>query len=198
MSIATRQDPEIRRDIRRLVPAGTWRVDPSHSSVGFSVKHMMIATVRGTFNEFEGTLEVDPQGDARASGRVSAASIDTGDAKRDAHLRSADFFEASEHQELRFESRAVESLRDGTFRVSGDLTIRGVTRPVDFDVDVLGGGQDPWGNERVALEARGEIDRKEFGLNWNQALEAGGMLVGDTVKLQLDLSAIRESEQAAA
>lgn len=195
MSITTQQDTESRQEIRAIAPAGIWRVDPSHSSVGFSVKHMMIATVRGKFGEFDGTLEVDESGSGRAIGTVKAASIDTGDETRDEHLRSADFFDAAEHPELRFESTAVEALEDGRFKVTGEITIRGVTRTVELEVEVQGTGRDPYGNERVALEARGELNRKDFGLNWNKTLEAGGALVGDTVKLALDLSAIHEPDQ---
>ncbi|MDP8943352.1 MAG: YceI family protein [Actinomycetota bacterium] len=159
---------------------------------------MLIATVRGRLTEFEGTLEVDESGSAHGRGTARAASIDTGDATRDEHLRSADFLDAESHPHLSFQSRAVESLGDGRFKVSGDLTIRGVTRPVEVEAKVHGTGRDPYGNERVALEVRGGINRTEFGLNWNRSLETGGVLVGERVELELDLSAVREAEQAAA
>ena len=180
------------------IPAGVWRVDPVHSSVGFAAKHMMIATVRGHFREFGGTLEVDEAGAARARGTVVAASIDTGDQARDEHLRSGDFLDAERHPEIRFEARAIEPLGEASLRMTGYLSIAGTYRVVELEAIVQGVGRDPWGNDRLALEVRGEIDRDEFGLRWNQALESGGLLVGAKVKLELDLSTVREAKQAAA
>jgi polyisoprenoid-binding protein YceI len=170
---------------------GTWTVDPSHSSVEFQVKHMGIATVKGFFSEFEGKLEVADDGAVRAVGAVKAASVNTRNPQRDEHLRSLDFFDVESHPELRFESTAVEELDEGRYRIAGDLTIRGVTRPVEFDAVSAGIEQDPWGNTRVGLEAVGEIVREDFGLTWNQALESGGVLVGRKVKILLDLSAVK-------
>lgn len=181
-----------------IVPAGTWKVDPAHSTVEFAVKHMMIATVKGRFTEFEGTLEVgdDPRG-AKAFGTIPVASIDTHEAQRDGHLRSADFFDAERFPAIRFESKLIEHV-DGLFRIVGDLTIRDVSRELDLEATLQGAGRDPYGNERVALEIRGEIDRKDFGLTWNQVLEAGGLLVGDTVKLAVDISAVKAASAQAA
>ena len=181
-----------------LVPTGLWRVDPGHSTIGFSAKHMMIATVRGRFREFEGTLEVDHAGHARAHGTIQAASVDTGEPDRDAHLRSADFFDADAHPEIRFESSSIEALGDDRFRATGELEIRGVTREVELEGTVHGTGRDPWGNERVAVEARGQVNRSDFGLKWNRPLETGGVLVSDEITLELDLSLVKEVTEPAA
>jgi polyisoprenoid-binding protein YceI len=175
------------------VPAGTWKVDPSHSNVGFEVKHLMISTVRGHFSEYDGTLEADPDDPAHshAWGTVKVASIDTGDADRDAHLLSADFFDAERYPEMRFESTRVQHVEGGTYRVAGNLTIKDTTREVEVDATVEGVGTDPWGNERVGLAIRGTIDRTEFGLTWQQPLAAGGILVGEDVKVVIDVSMLR-------
>lgn len=172
------------------LPTGIWHADPVHSTVEFEVKHMMIATVKGRFNAFEGALEVDEDG-PRLSGTVEAGSIDTHDSGRDEHLRSADFFDAANHPQLRFDSTRIEPAGEDAFRVFGDLTIRGTTRPVELEATLQGTGRDPWGNERVALELRGQINRKDFGLTWNQALETGGVLVGDRIKIVVYVSAVK-------
>jgi polyisoprenoid-binding protein YceI len=175
------------------VPAGTWHVDPAHSSVEFEIKHMMIATVRGRFGEFEGTIvAADDIADSHAYGVVKTASIDTNNADRDAHLRSADFFDAERYPEIRFESTRIEPLGGARFRVVGDLTMKDVTREIELETTVEGAQRDPWGNDRVGLRARGKIDRKEFGLRWQQALETGGFLLGDEVRLLLEISAVRD------
>ena len=179
-------------DALAIVPAGTWQIDQSHSTIGFSVKHMMIATVRGRFTDFAGALTVDELGVAHIDGTVQAVSIDTNETQRDEHLRSPDFFDATTHPEIRFASARIESTGAGEFRIAGDLTIKDITRQVTLDAVVNGAGTDPWGNERVALEARGTISRKDFGLNWNQVLEAGGVLVGDKITLTLDLSTVKQ------
>jgi polyisoprenoid-binding protein YceI len=180
-----------RGDIVR-VPTGVWKADPAHSSVGFEVKHMMIATVRGTFREFDGTLEAaeDPS-ESRAYGTVNVASIDTGQPDRDAHLRSPDFFDAERYPQIRFESTRIEPVGGALWKVIGDLTIKDVTREVQFDGTVQGAGEDPWGNERVGVAVRGTIDRTEFGLTWQQPLARGGLLVGEQVSVMIDVSAIR-------
>lgn len=180
-----------------IVPEGTWQVDPAHSSVEFHVKHMMIATVKGRFTAFEGTLEAGEKG-AQASGTVQVASIDTHEPKRDEHLRSPDFFDVAAYPEIRFQSSRIEPGQGESFRIVGDLTIKGINRAVELAATVQGAGRDPWGNERIALEARGEIDRKDFGLTWNQVLESGGFLVGDKVKILVDVSAVKAAAQAAA
>ena len=170
---------------------GTWNVDPSHSSVEFQVKHMGIATVKGFFSDFEGSLEVGEDGTINARGSIKAASINTRAAQRDEHLRSPDFFDVENHPELRFESKSVEQLDEESYRIVGDLTVRGVTREVELHAVMQGVEQDPWGNTRVGLEVAGELDREQLGLTWNQALESGGVLVGKKVKILLDLSAVK-------
>jgi polyisoprenoid-binding protein YceI len=170
---------------------GTWTVDPAHSSVEFQVKHMGIATVKGFFSDFEGVLEVAEDGTITAGGDVKAASINTRAGQRDEHLRSPDFFDVENHPELRFESKTVEQLDEESYRITGDLTIRGVTREVELHAITQGVDQDPWGNTRIGLEVAGEINREEFGLTWNKALESGGVLVGRKVKILLDLSAVK-------
>jgi polyisoprenoid-binding protein YceI len=181
-----------------LIAPGTWQVDPAHSSVGFRVKHLMIATVKGRFTDFAGTFEAREDGALEASGTIQAASIDTDEPKRDEHLRSADFFEAARYPEISFVSTEITPTGDTGFHVVGELTIRGITKPVELSGSVEGVGRDPWGNDRVGLELRGEIDRSDFGLTWNQALETGGVLVGDKVKLEIDLSAVKPAAGAAA
>ena len=177
-----------------LVPAGTWTVDPAHSTVGFSVKHLGIATVRGKFEDFEGTLEIG-EGDqsARAYGTVQGVSVNTGDAGRDEHLRSADFFGVEQNPELRFESTQVTPVDDETFEVVGDLTMNGVTKPITLTAEVQGEETDPWGNERVALEVTGQLNRGDWNMTFNQALGSGNLLVGEKVKLQRDIAAVKQA-----
>jgi len=177
-----------------LVPTGTWTVDPAHSKVGFAVKHMGIANVRGEFTEFEGTLEVaDDLFSAKAHGSVKVDSVNTNEAQRDAHLKSADFFHGEEHPELTFTSTAIEPVDDETFKVTGDLTIHGVTNPITLTAEVQGTDTDPWGNERVGLEITGQLSRGDYDMKFNQALGSGNMLVADKVKLALDISAVKQS-----
>jgi polyisoprenoid-binding protein YceI len=173
------------------IAQGTWNVDPSHSSVEFQVKHMGLATVKGFFSEFEGKLEVAEDGTISASGAVDAASLSTRNAQRDEHLRSADFFDVENYPTLSFQSKAIEQLDEETYRITGELTIHGVTREVVFEGVTQGVDQDPWGNTRVGLEVVGQIERSDFGLSWNQALESGGVLVGKKVKILLDLSLVK-------
>jgi polyisoprenoid-binding protein YceI len=176
------------------VPTGTWSVDLAHSTIGFSVKHMGIANVRGRFTRFEGRLEVGEDLDhTRAFGKVDVASIDTGEPQRDEHLRSADFFDVEHNPEATFESTRIEPLSDDTSYVYGDLMMHGITREVRFEVLVQGMDTDPWGNERTALEAIAMISRGEFDMKFNQALGSGNLLVGDKVTITLDLSCVKES-----
>ena len=178
------------------VPMGTWGVDQAHSSVEFRIKHMMVATVRGRFGEFEGTIEAAPDyHDSKVSGTIRTASIDTNEPKRDEHLRSADFFDADNHPEISFESKTIEHLRRGDYRVIGDLTMHGETREIVLEGTVHGIERDPWGNDRVGIELRGTISRADFGLRWQQALETGGVLVGDEVRIAADISAVRKTEE---
>lgn len=177
---------------RTVLPTGTWTVDPAHSNVEFSAKHLGIATVRGAFNEFEGSFEVGEDGSARARGTIEVASIDTNEDQRDNHLRSEDFFHAEVHPQLSFESTEIRPLDEDTFLIHGDLTMRGVTRPIVLEAELQGTEIDPWGNERVALEARGQLNRRDWGMTFNQALGSGNMLVSDKIKLSLDISAIKQ------
>lgn len=182
-----------------IVPVGLWTVDPAYSSVEFAVKHMMIANVRGRFSGFEVTLEADAAGNAQTSGVVRVASIDTNHGTRDEHLRrSLDFFDVEHYPEIRFRSSRIEPVGGSAYRVVGRLTIKNTTHEIELKVTVLGYGRDPRGNERVALEAVGEIDRREFGLSWNQPLETGGVLIGNKVRLELELSAVRNVHAATA
>jgi polyisoprenoid-binding protein YceI len=175
------------------VPPGTWTVDPIHSSVGFKIKHMMIATVRGRFTEFDGTIEAaeDDPANSHASGSIKVASIDTGNADRDAHLRSRDFFDAEQYPEITFDSSRIRHIEGGIFALTGNLTIKGVTREVELEATVEGADTDPWGMERVGINVQGSINRTDFGLRWQERLAAGGLLVGEEVGLQIDISAVR-------
>lgn len=170
----------------------TYSIDNAHSDVSFSVRHMMFAKVRGHFTKWSANLVFDPAKPAASSVEVSidAASIDTREPQRDAHLRSGDFLDAESHPKITFKSRKVESPSAGHYKVIGDLAIRGVTREVVLDVEEGGRGKDPWGNERVAFIAKAAINRTDFGLKWNQALEAGGVLVGEKVEIEIDVQAI--------
>ncbi|GAC1547389.1 MAG: YceI family protein [Myxococcales bacterium] len=176
------------------VPTGTWSVDPAHSKVGFAVKHMGIATVRGEFKEFEGTLEIgDDLASAKAYGTVKVASVDTNEGQRDDHLRSPDFFDVTEYPELKFESTSIEELDAESFRVTGNLTLHGVTQEVVLHAESQGTDVDPWGNERVGIEITGQLSRGDYGMKFNQALGSGNALVSDKVKLALDISAVKQA-----
>lgn len=169
----------------------TYGIDKAHSEITFQVRHLL-TKVRGRFSEFAGTVafnEVHPE-QSTADVTIQAASIDTSERDRDAHLRSADFFDVEKFPTLSFTTSAITSRGKDAFEVAGDLTIHGVTRPVLFAVTYLGKAKDPWGNERVAFEAEATINRKDYGLNWNAALETGGFLVGDEVKITLSLQAV--------
>jgi polyisoprenoid-binding protein YceI len=186
--MATQLDTE--RGILR-VPTGTWTVDPVHSSVEFRVKHMMISTVRGRFRDFEGTIEAAPDyHDSSVRGTVDAASIDTNDERRDGHLRSADFFDVETYPTISFESTAIEHVDGGNYRVRGNLTMHGETRSIEVEATVHGVTRDPAGKDRVGAEVRGTLSRSDFGLRWQQALETGGVMVGDEVRVSADLSAV--------
>ena len=177
-----------------LIPTGTWTVDPAHSKVGFAVKHMGIATVRGEFTSFEGTLEIgEDLSTARVYGTVKAESVDTNEPQRDEHLRSPDFFDVAQFPELRFESTSIEALDDEEFRITGKLTIHGVTDDIVLHADLQGTDIDPWGNERVGLEVTGQLSRGDFDMKFNQALGSGNMLVSDKVQLALDISAVKQA-----
>ena len=172
--------------------AGTWVIDPSHSRLGFETRHAVITKVRGHFADFEGTIIVGADA-ASSSAKVTAKldSIDTGSADRDGHLKSADFFDTENTNELIFESTAIKATGD-TFVVTGNLTIKGVTNSIDIAVEPTGTAADPFGNTRAGFEGTAELSRKDYGLIWNVALETGGFLVSDNIKLQLDISAIKQ------
>jgi polyisoprenoid-binding protein YceI len=180
-----------------LPAPGTWKIDPSHSEVQFFVRHMMIAKVRGRFREFEGMLHIGERPeDSRVEVVIEAASIDTRDRTRDAHLRSAEFLDVERHPEVRFTSTSVRPGDNDRWKVTGDLTVRGVTRPVMLDVEYCGVMVDPWGMERAGFLASTEIDREDFDITWNQALEAGGFLLGRGVRIEIDVEAVRQSDGA--
>ena len=166
----------------------TWAIDPAHSNIEFAVKHLMIATVKGRFGDMTGTLKGNLDQPERFDLDVSIAveSIDTRQAPRDAHLRSADFFDAERWPTIRFVGKRIEGDVNGEFDLIGDLSIRDVTREVRLDVTNEGAAKDPWGNSRIGFSARGKIDRREFGLTWNQALETGGFVVGDDISIYID------------
>jgi len=179
-------------DLSALTP-GTWNVDPVHSTVGFVARHLMISKVRGRFTDFSGSIEVTPdplQSHLEAS--VNLASVDTGDEGRDAHLRAADFFDVdgAGSPTMTFASTGIKA-DDDDYVLFGDLTINGVTRQVEFELEFEGVNGDPWGGTRAGFSAETEINRKDFGLEWNVALETGGVLVGDKVKIQLDIQAVK-------
>lgn len=178
-----------------------WQIDPAHTTIEFAVKHMMFTTVRGRFKSFTGTIRVDEQNPDKSSVEVSieTASLDTGVADRDAHLRSADFLDVENFPTITFRSTRIDGAhkKEGDrFKVSGELEIRGKAMPVTLDSTFEGVGKDPWGKQRGGFTARAEIDRREWGLRWNQALETGGILVGNTVKIEVEAQAVKQEAEA--
>ncbi len=171
----------------------TWNFDPAHSEITFKVRHMMFSKVSGSFDDWEGTFQFNPDDPAamEASADINVASIDTGNGDRDDHLRSEDFFDVENHPTMQFESGEVEEASDGQFKLHGTLTICGESNPVELDVEYHGKATDPWGNQRVGFTATTTLNRKEFGLTWNQALETGGVLVGEDVEVELNLQAVQ-------
>jgi polyisoprenoid-binding protein YceI len=177
-----------------LTPAelsGRYTIDPTHSRMGFVARHAMVTKVRGAFNAFEGTAVLDFADPSRSSAAVSieVESIDTRQAQRDAHLRTNDFFDAPSFPTITFTSTAAEQVDGTTFRLHGDLTIKGVTKPVTFDLEFGGVGKDPWGNTRAGFTVTGTINRKDFGMAYNAVLETGGIMVGEKVSIELDIEA---------
>jgi polyisoprenoid-binding protein YceI len=172
----------------------TWNIDPAHSVAEFKVKHMMISNVKGQFSKLSGALIHDESnhGNSRVDVSIEAASIHTGDAQRDGHLKSPDFFDVEKFPALTFKSQNVRVVRNGELSVEGDLTIHGVTRKVNFDVEgPTPPSKDPWGNTRIAVSATTKINRKDFGLTWNAALETGGILVGEDVTITLEVQFVK-------
>jgi polyisoprenoid-binding protein YceI len=177
---------------------GEYTIDPAHSSIGFTVRHAMVTNVRGGFAQHEGTLRLDGTDPSRSTAAIDVdiASVDTGMTDRDAHLRSADFFDAEKFPKMTFRSTAAEQLGGDKYRITGDLTIKDVTRPLAIDLEFQGAATDVYGNERVGFEGGAEILRSDWGLTWNAALEAGGVMVSDKVKLTFDISAIKAAPAA--
>jgi len=171
----------------------TWTIDPAHSTVEFAVKHLMISTVKGRFVDVTGTIRADERDPKRSSveATMSVASIDTRVEQRDNHLRSADFFDVEKYPTIVFKSTRIEGDPTDEFRLVGDLTIRGVTREITLDAAFEGRGKDPWGGERAGFSARTKLNRKDFGLTWNQALETGGVVVGDEVKVSVEVELVK-------
>ena len=173
---------------------GTYTLDPSHTSVGFTTRHAMVTKVRGTFNEVEGQATTGPNLEgASIEVTMQAGSVDTRNGDRDGHLRSADFFDVETYPTITFRSTEVAAVDADTLRVTGDLTIKDVTRPVTIDFDYAGAAKDPFGNERIGFEGSVVVNRKDFGLTWNAALETGGVLVSEKVTLEFEVSAIKSA-----
>lgn len=173
---------------------GTWVIDPSHSRVGFSAKHAMVATVRGQFTDFSGSLTLDGSNPAASSAEVTiaTASINTSSEDRDNHVRSADFLDVESHPEMTFRSTGIKHQGGDDFVMAGDLTIRGTTRPVELEAELEGLATDPFGNERIGFSGATVISRKDFGLTWNVALEAGGLLVAKTATIEIDAELVHQ------
>jgi polyisoprenoid-binding protein YceI len=169
----------------------TWKLDPSHTTIEFAAKHMMITTVKGRFVDVEGTIVADEQNfaDSEVTATMKAASIDTRSEQRDTHLRSADFLDVEHYPEVTFKSTRIEGTKE-EFKLTGDLTIRGTTRPITLDVTYDGSGKDPWGGTRASFSAHGKFDRRDYGLTWNVALETGGILVSNEVKINIEAQAV--------
>ena len=174
-----------------------WTIDTAHTTVGFNARHMGLAKVRGQFDSFDGTISGDPSNIEAVEGRfeVDLASVDTGNADRDAHLRSADFFDIEKHPKMTFVSKSVTANGNGTYAVRGELTIRGIAKEVELQYEHGGEGQDPYGNRKVGGTLSGTIKRSDWGLTWNVALETGGWLVSDKINVEIDLQ-VAESKEA--
>lgn len=178
------------------IPAGVWNIDPSHTTVGFTVRHVMVSKVRGRFAAFSGVIRTaEDLLDSSVETTVQMASVDTGDTTRDEHLRTSDFFDVENFPTMTFRSTGLTG-SGSDYELKGDLTIRGVAKPVTFKLEVGGIGQDPWGGTRLGFEATTSISRKDFGLEYNAALEAGGVLIGDKVTIELDVEAVLQTADA--
>jgi polyisoprenoid-binding protein YceI len=178
----------------------TYTIDPTHSSVRFSIRHMMVSNVRGAFTGVKGTIvhDTDNQANSRVEAEIDVNSINTHDEARDAHLKSADFFDAEKYPTIKFVSKKVEKVGGDEYKITGDLTIHGVTKQTVLTVDeVSPEGKDPWGNIRIGASAKTKVNRKDFGLTWSAPLETGGVLVGDEVKLEFDVEAVKAQSAAA-
>ncbi len=178
---------------------GDYTIDAAHSRIGFVARHALVTKVRGSFNDFEGWAHIDAENPANSSAKlvINAKSIDTRNEQRDAHLRSNDFFAMDQYPEISFESTGVKRVDDTRFRLMGNLTIKDVTRPVTIDFDYMGAAIDPWGKLRIGFEGSTTVNRKDWGVNWNLALEAGGVLVSENVTLEFEIAAVKVEESAA-
>ncbi len=174
----------------------TWQIDYAHSDINFTARHMMISKVRGSFEEWSGSINFDPDNltDTTVDVTVQIASVNTREQQRDDHLRSPDFFDAAAYPEMTFKSTKVEQTRDDEGKLHGDLTIRGVTKPVVLDVEYAGIAQSPWGTMSSGFSASATINRKDWDLTWNQTLETGGVLVGDKIKIEIELELVQQAE----
>jgi polyisoprenoid-binding protein YceI len=172
-----------------------WGIDPTHSEISFKVKHLMITNVKGVFKEFDASIYTTADNfiTSDINLHLKPASIDTGVSDRDAHLRSADFFDVENHPEMIFKGSSVEKAADDSYTLTGDLTIKDITKQVKLEVEFNGVMKDPWGNEKAGYAINGKINRKDWGLNWNAALEAGGLLVSDDVKISCEIQLIKQS-----
>jgi polyisoprenoid-binding protein YceI len=176
----------------QTIPTGVYNVDPTHSNVGFEVRHMGIATVRGKFGTFAG--KIDASGDSPVlEGSVDVATIDTGEENRDGHLKGPEFFDAEQHPQITFHGTTTEATADGRVTLKGEITIKGVTKPIELTGELAENGEDPWGNQRIGLELASAIDRRDFGLAWNQTLPNGNLLVANEVKLLVGVSAVKSA-----
>ena len=172
----------------------TWAIDPTHSEIGFKVKHMMFTNVSGKFNQFEATIKTEKEAFETSKINFSADinSVDTSNTDRDNHLKSADFFDVDNFAKLTFTSTAIQKVTEGEYKISGDLTIKDVTKNITFEADYSGLMKDPWGNTKIGLALNGKINRKDFGLTWNAALETGGVLVGEDIKLIAEVQFVKQ------
>ncbi|MEV6207353.1 YceI family protein [Kitasatospora sp. NPDC051914] len=188
---ATVATPAAGPDLGHL--SGDWAIDPSHSRIGFAVRHAMVTNVRGEFTEYDGRLSLDGSDPSKSSAElvIKVASVDTNQAQRDEHLRTGDFFAAETYPEIRFRSTSAERIGEDTYRMTGELTIKDTTKPVVLDLDYTGHATDVYGAARVGFEGRTTVDRTEWGLTYNAALETGGVLIGEKVKLTFDISAVK-------
>ncbi|MHB1925615.1 MAG: YceI family protein [Acidimicrobiales bacterium] len=177
---------------------GTYKLDPTHTRLGFVARHAMVTKVRGQFNQFSGSLDINAEDPSKSSAEVSidVASVTTGNEDRDNHLRTNDFFDVPNFPTWTFKSTSAEKVGEDTYRITGDLTIKDTTKPITIDFEHTGAAKDPWGNTRIGFEGRTTVNRKDWGIGWNVALEAGGVLVGEKVTLELDVSAVKEQPAA--
>jgi polyisoprenoid-binding protein YceI len=173
------------------IPAGTYTIDPTHSNVGFEVRHMGIATVRGAFKQFTGKVEASGQA-PKLEGSVEVATIDTGETNRDGHLQSPEFFDAQQFPQITFTSTQTDATPEGALKLVGEITIKGTTKPIELTGTLAENGEDPWGKQRIGFELEGKIDRRDFDLKWNQTLPNGNLLVSNEVKLVVSVSAVKE------